>query len=81
MQVNRKSIMKSRKAWTAFLSGLSVLKPILQNYTDIDVVAFLGAADQVVQVGLNLAAGVLVLLSIVRPDKHGTEPEFIAKRR
>lgn len=78
--VKPKSIKRSRKVWATIATFLALIAPGLQATTDIDVTAALGAFDKVIQIGLNFASGVLVLLSILFPDKDGTEPEFIANR-
>lgn len=79
--MNRKSIAQSRRAWVAILSLLTVVAPVLTSMTDIDLIALVPALDKFVTTGFALVISGLSIAGILLPDKHGKEPEFIAKKR
>ncbi len=74
MQVNRKSIIKSRRAWAAALASITAFVPLLDSLTGIDLVALMPVLDNFVNGIFNLAIAGLALGSVVRPDPAGKEP-------
>ena len=79
--MDRKSIARSRRAWVAFMTSVTAFVPLLDAFTGVDLVALLPAVDKFVGAGFSLVVAGLAVASVVRPDKHGKEPGFIADKR